>query len=442
MRALVFIATLLATLPLGFVAPYASVLLWCWLSFMSPHQLIFLSGLPVVYMAAIVTAIGLIMSREPKRLPRGAAPWLLIFLMIWATVSTVFALDQNSWGPWNQTEKTLLLALTIMIVMTTRARIHALVWVIILSAAYFSLKGGIFVLATGGSYRVQGIDGTVTADNNNLGLVMVMSWPLLNYLRMNSESRWIRLGLMGLMGLTIFAVLGTYSRGAFLALLPTVGYFWWKSKQKLVIGVLGLIAVVPAIVYMPKAWVDRMSTIETYQQDGSAMGRLQQWEFAMKIARDRPLVGGGFDAAQNGTVIRNFYPTESVRAYHSIWFEALGDLGYPGLLTFIAIGAVGLRNANVIRRATRNRPELSWASDLAAMCQVSLAGYFLAGTFLSMTYYDVYYALIAILAVLRQLVLKPATAVDAGTAREAFIIPNPLKPEYVAAGKELPERRA
>ncbi len=443
MRALAFIATLLATLPLGFVAPYAGVLLWCWLSFLNPHQLIFFSGLPVVYMAAVVTAVGLVMSREPKRLPGNLTPWILLLFMFWTTVSTMFALEPiSAWPEWNQDEKTFVLALTIMVVMTNRVRLHALVWVIVLSVAYFSLKGGIFVLVTGGGSHVQGIEGTVTGDNNNLGLIMVMSWPLVNYLRLNSGSKSIRLGLAALMVLTIVAVLGTYSRGAFLALFPMLAYFWWKTKRKVVIGIIGVIAIVPAVAFMPQKWVDRMNTIETYQQDGSAMSRIQQWGFALSLAHDRPLVGGGFNAAQSRLVVRQYYPDEVVRAYHSIWFQSLGDHGVPGLLLFISIGLFGWRNASVVRRATRSRPELAWANDLATMSQVSLAGYFLAGSLLSMAYYDCYYAIIAMLAVLRDVVSKPVAAVARSEKRDAVMLPAPLTSGYAAAGDQLPAKRA
>lgn len=437
MRALAFLATLLATLPLGFVAPYAGVLLWCWLSFMSPHQLIFFSGIPVVYIAAIVTAVGLVMSKEPKRLPANLAPWLLLLFMLWTTVTTLFALDQASaWLEWDRNEKTFLLALTIMVVMNTRVRLHALAWVIVLSVAYFSLKGGLSVLLTGGGSHIHGLDGTVTGDNNNLGLIMVMSWSLINYLRLNSESKLVRSGLFALMGLTILAVLGTYSRGAFVALVPTLSYFWWKAKRKVIIGIIGVVAVIPAIIFMPQAWVERMDTIQTYDQDGSAMARIRQWGFAMALARDHPLVGGGFDASQSYNVVKNYYPDQVPRAYHSIWFEALGDHGIPGLLIFIAIGLVSLHNAGVIRRATRTRPEWAWAHDFATMSQVSLAGYYVAGSFLSMAYYDCYFALVAMLAILRDIVAKRAEVAAPIDSRASNIAPAPLTSGYAAVGKE------
>jgi putative inorganic carbon (HCO3(-)) transporter len=441
MRALAFIATLLAVLPMGFAAPYAGVLVWSWLSFMNPHLVIYLPGLPVVYTTAVITAIGLLISHEPKRLPNNLAPWALMLFILWTTVTTFFALDpNNAWEEWTRDIKSFALAFTVMVVMTNRVRIHALVWVYVLSIGYFSLKGGLFTLMTGGSSHVLGIYGTVTGDNNNLGLIMVMSWPLIYYLRLQTENRWIRFGLVALMGFTVIAVLGTYSRGAFLALSVVCGYFWWKSKQKIAVGVMGVIVMVPALLFMPQQWVDRIHTIDTYQADGSAVGRLDQWAFSMRIAKDHPLVGGGFDASESYYAVGKYYPDQHVLAYHSIWFQALGDNGIPGLVMFIAIGLIGWRNASAVRRTSRSHPELQWANDLATMAQVSLAGYFLAGTFLSMAYYDGYYVLFALLAALRELVTKAAPVTVGAGVRAAMAASMMPLSAHMAADTSLPTK--
>ena len=73
------------------------------------------------------------------------------------------------------------------------------------------------------------------------------------------------------------------------------------------------------------------------------------------------------------------------------------------------LGFAAFRNAIVVRRLTRDRPDLAWARDLATMGQLSLAGYWVAGTFLSMAYYDVYYTVIAILTVEREIVARLLT---------------------------------
>jgi putative inorganic carbon (hco3(-)) transporter len=415
MRSILLLLTIVSTLPFALMAPQIGVLMWSWVSFMSPQELVFGFILPYVYIIAMVTALAWLASREPKGLPRNLVPWILVLFMLWMTLSAEFALDQaRVWDAWNRDSKNMLLGLAIMAIMTNRVRMHALLWVIVLSIGYFALKGGIFVVVTGGGAHVEGPPGSMINDNNNLALAMVMTWPFINYLRLNSANKFIRLGLAVLMGVSVVAILGTYSRGGFIALAAVLSYFWWKSRRKITFAICGAVVLVPVLLFMPQKWVDRMNTINAYQEDASAVGRLQSWELAFRIALDRPLVGVGFEGITS-PVVAERYVTERRARYeaHSIWFQTMSDGGFVGFGLFLLILGLSWHNASVVRRTARGRKDLVWARDLATMCQVSLAGYAVAGSFLSMAYYDVYWAVIAILAVLRDYVRSPVVGLAA-----------------------------
>ena len=49
---------------------------------------------------------------------------------------------------------------------------------------------------------------------------------------------------------------------------------------------------------MPDEWYAKMDTIRTYEQNTSAMARINAWGFAVNLARDKPLTGGGFQVFQ------------------------------------------------------------------------------------------------------------------------------------------------
>src|SRR6202012_1600505 len=102
----------------------------------------------------------------------------------------------------------------------------------------------------GGKQPRGGPPHTMISDNNTLGLAMVMVWPLMHYLRQSSENRLVRLGLAIAMALSVLAILGTYSRGAFVAFSFTLIYFWWKSDRKVQFAVLGVCVIIPAIWFM------------------------------------------------------------------------------------------------------------------------------------------------------------------------------------------------
>ena len=69
---------------------------------------------------------------------------------------------------------------------------------------------------------------------------------------------------------------------------------------------------------------------------------------------------------------------------------------------------------------TKEQPELRWAYDLAAMIQVSLVGYMVAGAFLSLAYFDLFYLLVAIVVATQDVVARALKGVPAETAEAAF----------------------
>ena len=106
-------------------------------------------------------------------------------------------------------------------------------------------------------------------------------------------------------------------------------------------------------------------------------------------------------------VYQNYAP-DPTRAFvaHSIYFQILGEHGFVGLALFLLVFWFSWLNGGWVVRATKGKPELAWAHDLAAMCQVSLVGYAVGGAFLSLTYFDLPYYIVVILIVLRRLVRR------------------------------------
>jgi len=200
--------------------------------------------------------------------------------------------------------------------------------------------------------------------------------------------------------LSLFAVVGSYSRGAILALGAVAGYFWLKSPKKLISGMLMAIALVTAITFMPEHWLDRMNTIEDYQSQASATSRLEVWHTAWLIAVARPLIGGGFQATYWQPIVDQFLPGAGSRAVHSIWFEVLGEHGFLTFFVWLGIIVTGTAYARRTIRLATGVPGLEWCVNLAKMTQVSTIAYIAGGSFLSLGYWDYYFTiLIAAMAV-------------------------------------------
>jgi probable O-glycosylation ligase (exosortase A-associated) len=164
---------------------------------------------------------------------------------------------------------------------------------------------------------------------------------------------------------------------------------------------------------MPQQWFDRMETIKTYEQDGSAMGRINAWRMAFDMAKDRPL-GGGFDAFNEEMFVRYTGSGENVHDSHSIYFEVLGEHGFFGLALFLLLGFLTWRTASKVVKRTRGDPQNRWLADLASMIQVSLVGYASGGAFLGLAYFDFYYTLVAVVVVCSRLLVPQEQAREPG----------------------------
>ena len=311
------------------------------------------------------------------------------------------------WNEWSRVSKTFLMVLVTILVLNTERDLKRLIWVLVLSLGFFGFKGGLFTLISGGSYRVWGPDGSYIGENNALALALVMAVPMIWYLRLQAENRWMRHALEILAALCIVSAAGSYSRGAMLGMAGMLGLLWLKSRHKLSTG-LGIALVVPLVFFaMPDAWTDRMVSVENYQQDGSALGRINAWKFAIQVASTH-IFGGGFLAFH--PVLFLIYapnPTD-FHVAHSIYFQVLGEHGYIGLALYLSVLFATWHTASRIIKQCSNNPELKWMSDLAAMCQVSMVGYMLGGAFLSLAYYDFFYYVIAALVIMQKILLSRA----------------------------------
>ena len=402
MRSILLSLIILGCLPVILVKPYFGVLVWSWISYFNPHRFVwgFATEIRFALIVGGLTIIAYLFSREPKRLPSSSLTVVLFLFIGWIAFAELFALyPWEGEGDLNQAVKIIAFnGFLTMALLTSRERIHWLIWVIVASIGFYGFKGGAFTILTGGSYRVFGPPQSFMADNNGLALALLMVIPMIRYLQLTAESRWTRLSLAVGILLCLASVFGSHSRGALVAMVLMFPFFWWNSSRKLLTGSLAVFCLAIGLAFMPAHWTERMQTIQTYQEDGSAQSRLQSWRYAFDLANSRPFVGGGFGAfAKNYTNTAREEFTDSYWNAHSIYFQVLGEHGYVGLLLFLALLGGSFFKAGQIARRTRGDPELKWAHDLASMLQVSVVAYAIAGAFQNLQFFDLVYHIFAII---------------------------------------------
>jgi putative inorganic carbon (HCO3(-)) transporter len=416
MRDILVAAIIFGAIPFVLARPYIGLYLYSWISYMNPHRLAygFAYDFPWAYITAIATLIGLLFSKEPKRMPWTREMTILLLLVLWMVVTSYLAFYPAL--AWEQMEKVAKIQLMIFLtplVINTRQRLHVLVWVITLSIGFYGIKGGIFTILHGGVYQVRGPAGSFISGNNEMGLALLMVVPFFRYLHLTERNKLIRLGLMAGMILTALAAIGTQSRGALVGAAVMGIMFWLKSRNKLMTTILIVAAVGLVAAIMPQAWYDRMNTIQTYQDDMSAQGRINAWWTAWNVAQARPLVGGGFSMFQVPTFKAYAPDPENVHDVHSIYFEMLGEHGFPGLTLFLLLALLTWRTGSWVVKQGKRNPDGKWASDLAAMAQVSMMSYAASGAFLGLAYFDLYYHILMIVVLSKVILVQEAQAVAA-----------------------------
>ena len=423
MRDLILAAIVFGSIPFILRNPFIGLLMWVWLGVMNPHKLAFgwAFHMPFAQVVAICTLLSMLFHKSKLyAFPKDRAAIAMLLFIMWLCVSPLFSFHPEwEFALWLHPMKVLFMVMVSLVLLGNRDELQKLVWVLALSLAFFGVKGGIFTIATGGGGRVWGPPGGAIQDNNVLALAIIMIIPLIRFLQLHTENKWIMRGCLGAMALCLVSVVGSQSRGAFLA-LGAMGFFLtMKSRRKGLIALLTLCALPIAWWLMPESWSSRMSTIQTYDQDASAMGRINAWWMAWNLAVDRFPIGGGF-AITNADVFQRYAPDPTiVLVAHSIYFHILGQHGFAGLALFLLLFGLAWMNGGWVVRNAKGHPELQWARDLAAMCQVSLIGYAVGGMFLSLTYFDLPYYIVAIMVILRGLVKRKLEAPVSSSSAEA-----------------------
>jgi len=432
MRDLLIISIVVLGALMALRRPWIGVMLWTWVSLMNPHRYAFgfAYSAPVAALAAGCTLLGLLMtSQRDYPFKGGATIWLVLF-MAWITLSWRFGLDPEGDQPqWDKVMKIYLMILVALALLRTKLHIFALVTTCVVSLALLGIKGGLFTIAHGGSYRVWGPPGSFVADNNEFALALVMTIPLLRFLQLQLPWPWARHAMTAVMALCAASALGSHSRGGLLAIVAMSLFLWWRGRSRLLGGMVLVACAAMLLAIMPDIWSERMSTISTYEEDRSALGRISAWWTAWHIAQHYPF-GVGFNASRE-ELFALYSPTPELGTpvAHSIYFQVLGHHGFVGLFLFLGIWAATWWSASRVRKEAAGLPQCKWCADLASMCQVALVGYAVGGAFLSLAYFDLPYNMMIMVVLTRVWIRSQVREHEGADARQR----SPLPPLAVAA---------
>ncbi|MGD7036999.1 putative O-glycosylation ligase, exosortase A system-associated [Methylotuvimicrobium buryatense] len=398
MRDIVVLIFLICCILAAIKKPWWGVLSLAIFSYLNPHAYAwgFVRSLPVYYVLFLVVAFRTFTTKDRQSVP---SDWRVIFfvlLWLYFGFTSTQAYAPFVWQEyWNITKIYLPFIFTLILI-NTREKLYYLIITIGLSIGVVAVKGGIWAILTGFGNRVYGPPNTQFFDNNQFAVAMLMIIPFLLLWRNESSHHLIKKGVLFSIPIIYLASLSSWSRGALLTMTALTLMLVWNSKHKLLsipLVVIGVFAIIP---YLPEEWFGRMHTIETYEQDGSAMGRIEVWIDGWNHTLKHPFTGGGF-----GTW---WFITK--RDFHSSYVRMFAEHGFVAFGIWLSMILGTVWNLTFLPKKMKKYDGMEWVGNYCFALRTSLICYMIGTAFLGLCYWDLLYHLIFISVLVKKFALE------------------------------------
>jgi O-antigen ligase/polysaccharide polymerase Wzy-like membrane protein len=368
-------------------------------------------GLPLAKFVGVFTMVAfglgvLFGRRRSSRLPGDVVLLGLFFAQLCLTVpfSPVWrggAFDTVFYG----FSKVVAITVVVVIAASTFVRLRRLIFVQTASVALIALVTLWKDYRIGrGAGRLSGAIGGDFENPNDLALAIVLAWPfcfmfLLEARSLVKKSIWA----IAIMAMS-YAVVDTYSRGGFLALIVASGLCLWEFGVKgrrhyvlALIGVLGLGIILS--LGLGNHW-QRLRTIVHPDEDptGSAQARQELLIKSLEVTAAHPIFGVG---PGNFAVVSGDW-----HVAHNSYTQVSAEAGIPGLILFLLILRRSFYNIRETKRLTNQQPEFP---PLASALHASLWAFVVGALFSSVPFAFFPYFVLAFTAALHRIASETGT---------------------------------
>jgi len=380
-----------AFLILGVRRPFIWVLAYLYVDIVSPQRISYglLTTAPISMITFCLALLGWLFLDHKRGTRLNFRQGLILALLVYCGITTTTAdFPAFAQAKWSWVWKALVFAMFLPLTLRTRLRIEAAALVMVLSVATIIISGAMKTLVTGGGYGELHLlvnDNTGLYEGSIISCAAIAIIPLVLWLgkfgTIFPPDNRVKLFVAALIFACLLIPVGTQARTGLVCagvltilLLRTV-----KNKAMYLLGL--PILVLLAIPFLPTSFTNRMDTIQNHDQDESASTRTAVWAWTIGYSADHPM-GGGFDSYrgnkikvttnkvevnQEGTInsVVVDETVDSARAFHSAYFEMLGEQGYPGLLLWLVLQISGIAQLESVMRRLRRSKDPVDISDAA-----------------------------------------------------------------------------
>ena len=446
MRDLAFVGFLAALLALGLKRPFLFVLAYIYIDTVSPQRLSYylINSIPISLIVAVLAMGSWLLVERKEGFAFSVRQGLILALLAYAGATTLNAdFPVDAMEKWDWAWKALLFAIFLPFTLRTRLRIEAVLLFMTLSAAAIAIVGGIKTMLAGGGYGVlnlmvdnnSGLYESSTISTVAIGLIPLIVWlarfgtvfppdyepartapgspssdddPARQRFTSSQPTpggRWRRFMVKTFAAGLIFSCLlipiGTEARTGLVCTAVLAVLMLRDMKRRLLYLCAAAMLTLAAIPFLPASFTARMDTIQNVHGDQSAGTRLAVWAWTWDYAQSHPF-GGGFGAYRSNRIQVQLVSAQSsgevqtvtaqteadeARAYHSSYFEMLGEQGFPGLAIFLLINGIALARLEIVRRRYRRLAgDQAWIAPLATALQHFHLIYLVGSLFVGIAY--------------------------------------------------------
>lgn len=424
MRDAGFFGFLAGLLLLGLKRPFLFICAYIYVDIVSPQRISYglFSSLPVSFLVFGLAILGWLVT-DRKADMRIAPRQILMALLLGYCALTTFYIAEfpEAWDKWDWVWKSMVFAIFLPLTLRTKLRIEAAILFIVLSLGAIVIGAGIKTVLGGsgyGSFAMMVDNNSGIYEDSTLSTAAIMAIPLILFLIRRGTvfppNKWVSLFGYALIFACLLTPIGTQARTG-LVCAALLGVLMLRDVRRKGLFVAGAaLAGLVALPLLPSAFSERMGTITSYQADQSASTRIAVWRWTLDYVQEHPF-GGGFDAYRGNAI--SYYTsaeradgqtvqtvdrrrvTDQGRAYHSAYFELLGEQGWIGLGLWLTIHLAGLVRMEWLRRHYRGDrvPDgFEWVRPLATALQHAHIVFLFGALFVGIGYQPIFLLLLSL----------------------------------------------
>jgi O-antigen ligase len=245
------------------------------------------------------------------------------------------------------------------------------------------------------------------SDPNYYGQILVAALPLALYRILDEKKLSLKLVATLSALLLVFAVLNTYSRGAFLGMMVVLGLIAIERRVNIWLILLVISTTLVMIPFLPEGFTERLQTLSIFTNDNASVrsevsfqGRSSEMQAGLQMFADHPILGVGIanyavNYQEYASRIGLEYRTEGRQA-HSLYLEIAAETGLLGIAAFTALFVSWLMGLQQARRKLKILPDYPHWSTWITSIQMSIAAYLTTSIFLHNDYIRYLWLLLAL----------------------------------------------